>query len=246
MNETDFLNNYLWPADDRLDRTYTNILPNIEGLQKRGDFIVQSRLEDTFSTNIIAKYESDALGVRLVEVYKNTHNEGNSLFIRLVGTMSLVKIGYPFVILDASVRNVAKLAAEREDIATRVAIHLPQADTEQRQIFFPRLKEQAQASGIYYGDLETESSPDFWGTVWLGEANGVDLDMIRQVRDYAWNSYKGVIEQTKEKTLFDYRPVQEEMIFSAARREQLSFRRRGLSIPVEVQAAFFSVLVSGV
>jgi hypothetical protein len=80
----------------------------------------------------------------------------------------------------------------------------------------------------------------------LGEAKGVDLDMIRQVRDYAWNSYKGVIEQTKEKTLFDYRPVQEEMIFSAARREQLSFRRRGLSIPVEVQAAFFSVLVSGV
>jgi len=246
MNETDFLKNYLWPADDRLDRTYTNTLPDIEGLQKSGDFIVQSRLEETFSTNIITKYESDVLGIRLVEVYKNTHNEANGLFIRLVGTMSLVKIGYPFIILDASVRNVAKLVAEREDIATRVAIHLPQADSEQRQIFFPRLKEQAQAAGIYYGDLEAESSPDFWGTVWLGEAKGVDLDMIRQVRDYAWNSYKGIIEQTKEKTPFDYRPVQEEMIFNAARREQLSFRRRGLSVPVEVQAAFFSVLVSGV
>jgi len=36
------------------------------------------------------------------------------------------------------------------------------------------------------------------------------------------------------------------MIFDTARREHLSFKSKGLSIPVEAQAAFFSVLVSGV
>jgi hypothetical protein len=94
--------------------------------------------------------------------------------------------------------------------------------------------------------MEPESSPDFWGTVWLGEAKGVDLNMLRQLRDYAWSSYKGLIEQTKGKNAFDYRPMQEEMIFNAARREHLSFKMRGLSVPVEAQAAFFSVMVSGV
>ena len=246
MNEKDFLENYLWPSDDRLDRAFTHPLPNIEGLKKCGDFIVQGELEDTFSTNIMTKYESDILGVRLVEVYKNSQNKASGFFVRLVGTMSLVKIGYPFLVLDAAVRNVSKLAAEREDIATRVAIHLPQADPEQRQIFFYRLSEQAKEAGISYGDMEPESSPDFWGTIWLGEAKGVDLDMIRQLRDYVWSAYKRIIEQTKEKNPFDYRPMQEEMIFNAARREHLSFKRRGLSVPAEAQAAFFSVVVSGV
>ena len=246
MNEQDFLNNYLWQSGDRLDRTFTRPLPNIEGLKKCGDFIVQGEHEDTFSTNIMTKYESDTSGVRLVEVYKNTQNKVNGLFVRLVGSMSIVKVGYPFLVLDASVRNVSKLAPEREDIATRVAIHLPQADFEQRQIFFPRLSEQAKEAGISYGDMEVEPPTDFWGTVWLGEAKGIDLDMIRRLRDYAWSSYKGVIEQTKENPHFDYRPMQEEMIFTAARREHLGFKRRGLSVPEEAQAAFFSVMVSGV
>ncbi len=55
MNEKDFLENYLWPSGDRLDRTFTHPLPNIEGLKKCGDFIVQCEHEDTFSTNIIKK-----------------------------------------------------------------------------------------------------------------------------------------------------------------------------------------------
>ena len=246
MNEEDFLKNYLWPSDDRLDRTFTHSLPPIDGLEKRGDFIVQSEIEDTFSTNIITKYESDTLGVRLVEVYKNTQNKVDGFFVRLVGTMSLVKNGYPFAVLDASVRNVSRLAPEREDIATRAAIHLPQADLGQRKIFFGRLTEQAKKAGISYGEMEPESSPDFWGTVWLGQGKGVDLDMLRQLRDFAWNSYKDVIEQTDEKTSFDYRPMQEEMVFNVARREHLSFKSRGLSVPTEVQAAFFSVMVSGI
>ena len=245
MNEKDFLANYLWPSDDRLDRTFTHPLPKIEGLKKCGDFIVQCELEDTFSTNIMTKYESDILGVRLVEVYKNTQNEVNGFFVRLVGTMSLVKTGYPFLLLDASVRNVSKLKAEKEDIATRVAIHLPQADPEQRKIFFDHLTEQAKKAGISYGDMKPETLPDFWGTIWLGESKGIDLNMVRHLRDYAWNSYKRLTEQTREKTHFDYKPMQEEMIFNSARSEHLSFNRRGLSVPVEAQAAFFSVLVSG-
>ncbi len=68
--------------------------------------------------------------------------------------------------------------------------------------------------------------------------------MIQQLREHAWSSYKRLIEQTKEKTPFDYRPVQEQMIFNIARREHLGFEKKGLSVPVEAQAAFFSVLVS--
>jgi len=246
MNKKNFLAKYLQPSGDHLDMTFTHSLPPIEGLEKRGDFIVQSEIEDTYSTNILSKYESDTLGIRLVQVYKNTHNKVTGLFVRLVGSMSLVKVGYPFVILDASIRNVTKSAPEREDIATRVAIHLPQASPEQRKIFFGRLSEQAKKAGISYGEMSAESIPDFWGTVWMGQGAGVNLDMIRQLRDYSWYSYKDVIEQTKAKVPFDYRPTQEEMVFDTARREHLAFKSRGLSVPTEVQAAFFSVMVTGV
>jgi hypothetical protein len=80
----------------------------------------------------------------------------------------------------------------------------------------------------------------------MAEVKGVNLDMIRQLRDYLWNSYKRVIDQTKEKLPFDYRPWQEFMIFDVSKRENLMFKGMGLSVPVEAQAAFFSVLVSGV
>ncbi len=253
MNEEDFLEKYLWSSDDRLDRTFTHPLPNIEGLKKCGDFIVQCELEDTFSTNIITKYESDISGVRLVEVYKNTQNKVTGVFLRLVGTISLVKAGYPFLLLDAVVSNVSILTSEREDIATRVVIHLPQADPEQREIFFGHLNEQAKESGISFREMEVSQlkreetqSADFYGPVWTTESKGANLDMIRQLRDYAWSSYKRVIEQTKEKTPFDYRPFQEHMIFNMARIESLGFKSHGKSVPVEAQAAFFSVIVSGV
>ena len=83
MNEKDFLENYLWPSDDRLDRTFTHPLPNIEGLKKCGDFIVQGEHEDTFQTSIITKYESETVGVRLIEIYKNTQNKVTGVFYRL-------------------------------------------------------------------------------------------------------------------------------------------------------------------
>ncbi len=221
MNEKDFLENYLWPSGDRLDRTFTHPLPNIEGLKKCGDFIVQGELEDTFSTNIMTKYISDTLGVRLVEVYKNNQNKVTGVFVRLVGPMSLVKPGYPFLILDAAVTNVNLRTGEREDIKTTVPIHLPQADPEQRKILFDHLNEQAKEAGISLQEREPSQLTDFWGTIRMTESKGINLDMIRQLREYAWSSYKRLIEQTKERIPFDYRPLQEHMVFDTARREHL-------------------------
>ncbi len=246
MNEKNFLENYLWPSGDRLDKTFTHPLPNIEGLKKCGDFIIQCEHEDTFSTNIIKKYESDISGVRLVDVHKNTQNKVTGVFVRLVGTLSLVKTGYPFLILDAGVQNVNPFTNEREDIATMVSIHLPQADPEQRKMLFSHRSELTKEAGISYSEKDLDQLPDFWGPIWLAELKGINLDMIRKLRDYAWNSYKRVTEQTKEKTPFDYKPFQEYMVFDTARREHLSFGEKGLSVPEEAQAAFFSVLVSGV
>ncbi len=244
MSEKDFLEKYLWPSGDRLDRTFTHPLPNIEGLKKCGDFIVQCEHEDTFSTNIITKYESDS-GIILKEVYKNTQNKVTGVFLRLVGAMSLVKAGYPFLLLDAAVANVNLLTGEREDIKTSMALHLPQADPEQRQNILNSFSEQAKEAGIPYWERETKTWPDFWGPRWLAQSTGANLDIIRKLREHAWSCYKGLMEETEEKTPFDYRPVQEHMIFNTARREHLSFERMGLSLSVEAQAAFFSVLVSG-
>ena len=246
MNEKDFLDNYLWPSESRLNRTFTHPLPNIEGLKKCGDFIVQCELEDTFSTNIVTKYESDILGVRLLEVYKNTQNKVTGVFLRIIGTLNLVKPGYPFLLLDAAVSNVNLRTGEREDIKTTVPIHLPQADPEQRKMVFHSLSEQAKETGISYEERQSDAVPDFWGPIWRAESKGVALDMIRKLRDCAWSAYKYLIEQTKEKTPFDYRPFQEHFIFNIARRENLSFKRMGLSVSVEAQAAFFSAQVLGI
>jgi hypothetical protein len=246
MNEKDFLMNYLWPSDSRLNTTFIHPLPNIKGLKKCGDFIVQSELEETFAPTIMTKYKSDTLGVRLVEVYRNTQHKVTGIFVRLVGTMSLVKTGYPRLSVDAAVSNVNLFTGEREDIATRVVIYLPKADPEQRKMFFSRLSEQTKEDGISYRESEVDFLPDFWGATWLAESKGANLDMIRKLRDCAWSSYKGLIEKTKEKTSFDYKPVQEHMIFNVARLEHLMFKRVGLSVPVEAYSAFFSVMGSDV
>jgi len=252
MNGKDFLENYLWPSANRLDRTFTHTVPNIEGLKKCGDFIVQSEVEDTFSTNIITKYVSDTLGVRFIDVSKNSQNKVTGLFVRLVGTMSIVKNGYPFLVLDAPISNVSLQISEEveivkvEDIATTVFILLPQADPEQKKIFSNSYTELAKEAGISYSEREVTQLADFWATVWMAESKGIDLDIIQKLRDIAWSSYKRVIDETKAKLPFDYRPFQEHMIFDTAKREHLSFEGKGLSVPVEAQAAFFSVMVSGV
>jgi hypothetical protein len=252
MNEQNFLDNYLWPSDDKLDRTFTHPLPNIEGLQKCGNFIVQSEFENTFSTNIMAKYVSDTLGIRLVELYKNSQNKVTGFFVRLVGTMSILKKGYPRASLDGAVSNVRLRAIEGaepdavEKIITRVTIHLPQADSKQRRIFFNHLGEQAKEAGIPYIENKFNTAPDFLGVSWQSETKGTNLDVIKTLRDYLWNSYQLVIEQTKEKIPFDYRPAQEYMIFDIAELENQLFEGKGLTVPAEIQSAFFSVMVCSI
>jgi len=243
MNEKDFIENYLWPSENRLNTTFTHPLPNIEGLKKCGDFIVQCELEETFIPTIITKYVSDTLGVRLVEVYRNTQRKDAEVFVRLVGTMSLVKIGYPFLLLDAAVANANLLTGEREDITTRVLINLPQADPEQRKMVFNSLNEQAKAASISCEERQFDFDPDFHGPRWMSESKGIDLDMIRQLRYYAWSAYKYLIEQTKEKTPFDYQLLQKHLIFNVRKEERL-FKGIGVSVSVEANAALLSVLVS--
>jgi len=246
MTEKDFLEKYLWPSGDRLDRTFTHPLPDIEGLKKCGDFITQCEHEDTFSTNIMTKYESDTLGIRLVEVYKNSQNKVTGVFVRLVGTISLVKPGYPYLALDAAVSNANLRTGEREDMKTTVAIHTPQLESEQRKKAFQGFYEQAKEDGVSCLERQSEALPDFWGPVWLAQAKGANFDIMRKLRDSLWSYYERLMAETEEKLPFDYRPFQEHMIFDTAAREHLSFERMGLSVPVEAQAAFFSVLVSGV
>ena len=246
MNEKDFLENYLWPSEARLDRTFVYPLPKIEGLKKCGDFIVQSEHEDTFLTSIITKYESDILGLRLIEIYKNTQNKVTGVFYRLVGELSIVKTGYPFLRLGAGVQNVNMFTGEREDLATRVTIHLPQADPEQRKKVFQSVSDQAKEAGISCRDVATSQLPAFYGSVLVTESKGINLDIISKLREYAWNSYKVLIKETKEKIPFDYKPLKELMIFNGARLEHLAFKKMGLSVPEEAQAAVFSVEVSGV
>jgi len=246
MNEKDFLENYLWPSENRLNTTFTHPLPNIEGLKKCGDLIVQSEHEDTFLTSIMTKYESDTLGVRLIEIYKNTQNKVTGVFYRIVGGISLVKVGYPILRLGAGVHNVNMFTGERENVTTRVTIHLPQADPEQRKKVFQSVSDQAKEAGISFTDVATSQLPAFLGSVLVTESKGVNLDIIRKLRDYAWISYKVLIEETKARIPFDYKPLKEQMIFNGARAEHLAFKKMGLSVPEEAQAAVFSVEVSGI
>ena len=242
MNENDFVMRYLHAFRIYIEIAFLHPLPPVEGLRKSGDLIVQGELDETFSTNIISKYVSENLGIRLVEVYKNTQHKGTGMFVRLVGTMSLVKTGYPFLFLDAAITNVNPVTAEREEITTRVAIHLPQANLEQRDLFFNAVSEKAKEIGVSCRNLDRDTLPDFWGSIWLAESKGFAPDMIRHLRDYAWVSYKMLTEETNVKSPFDYKPMQEMMIFNNAEAEHLMFKKMGLSVPTEAQAAFFSVI----
>jgi hypothetical protein len=149
MKENNFIENYLEPSSDRFDRIFTHPLPQIEGLKKCGDFIIQCELDDTFSTNIVTKYENEISRVRLIEVYKCTQDKITGIFVRLMGTFSLVKDGYPRLSLDAGISNVSPFTTEKEDITTRVSLGLPQATFEQMEILFLSLSELAK-KGWYF------------------------------------------------------------------------------------------------
>jgi len=240
-----FITSYLLPSADGLDRSFTLPLPAIPGLKQCGEFIVQGHLDTTYSTNIITKFEGTT-GYRLVQVYKNTEDRDKGIFIRLVGTMSLVSKGYPFLFIDAAVSNLNFLTFEKEGLSTRVAIHLPQAEPEQRKFFFDKLTSLASRAGIAFDLKDAQNLPEFWGQFWTARFDGADFDRITALRSMAWTSYDCFCKKIQAKTDFDYLPVQEQIVFKNAQAEHHIFKKMGLSVSVEAQAAFFSMLVSGI
>jgi hypothetical protein len=244
VEEDYFIKHYLKPSASGLDKGFPLPLPDIQGLKKSGTFIVQGSLDKTVSTNIIAKHVSNPTGVRCVEVYKNTEDEVTGRFIRLVGTLSLVKKGYPFLFLDAAVSNISFTTGQTEGLTTRVAIHLPQADNSMRNIFFNTLHAQAESAGLTSTTRVIESMPDFWGPLLSVQNEGIALDVIRILRDGAWKSYERYCSQTTDNPDFDYIPVQHQMILKTSQAEHHFFKKMGLAVAAEAQAAFFSVLAA--
>jgi hypothetical protein len=246
LENNNFLESYLKPSEEGLDRTFTLPLPDISGLKECGEYIVQGKLDNTCSTNIISKHVSESEGVRLIEVYKNTEDREKGIFIRLVGTLSILKKGYPFLFLDAAISNVSPRSAQQEEISTRVALHMPQANSEERDIFFNLISEKADAANITHNSSNIPVLPDFWGPIWSAGKPGIAPDMIKTLRDMAWASYESFCNQTKPAENFNYMPVQNQMAFKNSAAEHHLFKKMGLSVTAEVQAAFFSVMVAGV
>jgi len=245
VNNDAFIKNYLHPSLDGLDRQFTLPLPDDESLEKTGEFIVQSHCPPTYSTNIISRYENPESLIRLVEVYKSSQNFESGKFVRLVGTMALVKKGYPFLFLDAAVTNINLQTGEAADIGTRIAVHMPQAEEGGRQALMDTLSRQAENAGLPCGISKIEALPSFWGPLWHVRREGVALETISQLRFFAWNAYLEYCAAMPPAENFDYRPVQVQMILDNSKAEQGQFVRMGLDVPVEVQAAFFSVLCAG-
>ncbi len=245
MDEEFFLNHYLKPSEDRLDPNFIHPLPPVEGLKNRGKFIIQAELDDTFSTNIIYKYESEPAGIKLIDVYKCTQNLNKGQFIRLVGTLSIVKAGYPILFLDAAVSNISPMTQEREETTTRVLIHMPQADLNQRGRVYSQLSKTAERLHLACKEMLNPKMPDFWGPVWFAETKKFEMEIIKALRNSACESYMNLVENTGEDTTLDYQPVKEHVVFTTSKNEHLLFEKLGLSVPVEAQAAFFSVLASG-
>jgi len=241
MDNELFIKDYVRPSAGGLNSQFTLPLPD-SALEKTGEFIVQSHCQSTYSTNIIMRYERPTDGVRLVEVYKSSQNMDSGKFVRLVGTMALLKKGYPFLFLDAAVSNINMQTGEEADLGTRMAIHMPQADDGARQALMDNLSGQAEAAKLSCGTVSIDALPPFWGPLWHVRSDGLALETIEQVRGFAWNSYLQYCEKADAVEGFDYMPVQQQMVIKNAQAEYGQFVRMGLDVPAEVQAAFFSVL----
>lgn len=246
MDEQDFLENYLKPSDHRLDKRFTHPLPPIPGLENKGEFIVQGKLGHTFSTNIVYKYESKNQNIRLVDVYKCSEHTQDGVFVRLVGTMSLVKSGFPFLFLDAAVTNVSPITCEREEITTRVVVHMPQATSAQREIVFDNLLDKADGDRVTHKKIDIPHMPDFWGPILLLESKALDFKLIEEMRDTVAHAYLTVIDKTEINQTIDYTEVKTHMLYTTAKNEGMLFEKLGLTVPVEAQSAFFSLMTAGV
>jgi hypothetical protein len=119
---------------------------------------------------------------------------------------------------------------------------MPQADSEERKTFLEDLSTQAKRAGIDFSQRKVDALPDFWGPIWSTRAEGIDYTRIKDLRDMAWAAYDAFCGRIKHKSDFNYRPMQEQMVFNNSTSEYQLFQRMGLSVPSEAQAAFFSIL----
>jgi hypothetical protein len=246
MDEKKFVENYLKPSDDLFDDTYKHPLPPIDGLKKGSQFIVQGKLGKTFSTNIIDKYESESTGIKLIDVYKCSQHMEDGQFVRLVGTMRVAKSGYPMAFLDAAVTNMSPFTQEREPITTRVLIHMPQATDAQREAVFEKLSGLADGAGVVHKEVKNPHMPDFWGPIWLAESKKLDMPLIELIRNGLGEAYVALAAGTEPDASIDYKLVKDQMIHTTAKNEHMLFAKMGLTVDLEAQAAFFSVMTAGV
>lgn len=244
MDKDQFITNYLTPATPDLNPDVIHPLPDIAGLKKEAEFIIQCEQNQTFSINVIKQYNSDSLKVRLVDVYKNTQRTDTKSFIRLVGTMSLYKHGFPFVFLDAALSNVNPFSAQPEELTTRVMVHAPQTDTQQQKIIFDKLNEVVQDTDIETNLVSNKSMPDFWSQIWLAKVPRLDLQLIKALRDQTWSAYEIIVERGKEDPDFDYASVRNHLTINQSKSEHLLFKKLGFTVPHKAQSAFFGVFVS--
>ena len=113
-----------------------------------------------------------------------------------------------------------------------------------RKIFFDTVAAQAESAGLTSTTREIESMPDFWGPLLSVHNEGITLDAIRKLRDGAWKAYERYCSQAKDNPDFDYIPVQHQMILKTSQAEHHFFKKMGLAVAAEAQAAFFSVLAA--
>ena len=88
--------------------------------------------------------------------------------------------------------------------------------------------------------------PEFWGPLWSTQSQGIAFDTIKTLREWAWTSYENYCSLTESNTEFDYKPVQHQMVQKTSQAEHHFFKKMGLAVAVEAQAAFFSVLSADV
>ncbi len=241
VEDNDFINNYIWPSDAKINTEFTVPLP--EGFNKTEDYILQAEAGDSFSVNIMASYINDD-EIILNETYKNSQNKETGKFIRLNGSTSAVKYGFPSLRTDFPIFNVNTQTGEFAPISSFAAIMLPQGTEEQWQIFFDYLIEKAEENGIDIPEpVSNPNLPDWWGPIAMISWDGIDLDKMKKLREIALSGYEEVIAQTDADPDFDYRVLQERMIFVQAGGERHLFKNiLGIDVPAAAQRAFFALL----
>jgi hypothetical protein len=247
MNASDYTEryteNYCPAINHFLKKEFIIPLPECNDFDKTGEFIVQGVSEDTVSTNIIFTYKNSRHGAKITEVYKNTQNSETGAYIKLLGTLGILVYGYPFLFLDAAVSNISPLTARQEPVTTRIAVHIPQSTEWQRNNTFKILDSGNYGLRASVSRISPDTLPPFWGPLWLVQQEGLHIDMIRSVRDKVWDAYKKIKEKCEPST-YNYPLVREYMTTGHAEAEHGLFKRMGLSVAVEAQAAFFSILSS--